>query len=72
MTAMTSESVTDALDDEFDLDIRIEDLGPADPDRIYRAQTQAYSCSICCPTTGCDPTVIGCISQYVCTGTACN
>lgn len=80
MTAMAPESVSDGLDDEFDLDIRIDDLGLVDPDRIHQAQsaTIACSCSACCPTVygctspGCDITGVYCPSAVGCTGVACN
>jgi hypothetical protein len=77
MTVMAGESVIGELDDEFDLDVRIDGLDLADPDRIHRAQTVAASCTACCGTVyGCtDP---GCVATGVycptgiCTGTMCN
>jgi hypothetical protein len=48
MTDMASAPSIDEIDDEFDLDIRIDDIGPADPNRIHLASV-AMSCSMCCP-----------------------
>jgi hypothetical protein len=44
--------MTDESDGEFDLDIRIDDLGVVGtgPDRIHLAGSVAVSCSFCCPT----------------------
>jgi hypothetical protein len=48
VTAVASESVAGEFDDEFDLDIRIDDIDPGEPDRIHLASF-AMSCSMCCP-----------------------
>jgi hypothetical protein len=48
MPTIASESVRDELDEEFDLDIRIDDIDPAEPDRIHRALTVGTSCTMCC------------------------
>jgi hypothetical protein len=54
VTAAAVEPGADEIDDEFDLDIRIDDPEPAAPDRIYRAQPTGFaSCSYCCPTNWC-------------------
>jgi hypothetical protein len=80
MTAMaTGEPLTGEFDDEFDLDIRIDDLNPAEPDRIHRAATFGTSCTMCCPGEV-DPTLVrvcvthsGCTeySDCLCTGDPC-
>jgi hypothetical protein len=73
MTAMaTGEPLTGEFDDEFDLDIRIDDLDPAEPDRIHRAMTADMSCTFCCPSAWClgHQTDDGCVS-VACTGNAC-
>jgi hypothetical protein len=70
MPAAASESVTDELDDEFDLDIRIDDLHPADPDRIHLAMTFAASCTMCCPG---DTASFFCnVTQRFCTNDSCS
>jgi hypothetical protein len=68
MTVTTDESMTD----EFDLDIRIDDLDPADPDRIHRAITADTSCTFCCLTGWCEalPTDHDCLT-VACSGNAC-
>ena len=48
MTVVDSESITEEYDDEFDLDVRIDDIDPGEPDRIHLASF-AMSCSMCCP-----------------------
>jgi hypothetical protein len=48
MTDVVGAPSIDELDDEFDLDIRIDDIDSADPDRIHLASF-AMSCSMCCP-----------------------
>lgn len=77
MTVMTGESMIGEFDDEFDLDVRIDDLDLVDSDRIHRAQTIASSCTACCETVyGCtDP---GCVASGIycptgmCTSSGCN
>ncbi len=83
MTIMDSESITEEFDDEFDLDVRIDDLDPAEPDRIHRAATFGTSCTMCCPgeegsgipaETWCHcRTYRGCsdYSECLCTGDPC-
>lgn len=86
MTAVASESVAKEFNDEFDLDIRIDDIDPAEPDRIHRALTFGTSCTMCCGVggTGCSvtayctdqpcggPTMATCNTDCLCTGRACN
>jgi hypothetical protein len=48
MTDIVDAPSIDELDDEFDLDIRIDDIGLTDPDGIPLASV-AMSCTMCCP-----------------------
>jgi hypothetical protein len=71
LTIMVGESTGDELDNEFDLDIRIDDTDPAESDRIHRALTYGTSCTMCCRgegpphTVGC--TAFSCRTQNQCT-----
>ena len=68
MTVVVSESITEEFDDEFDLDVRIDDTDPAEPDRIHRALTFGTSCTMCCPGgTGIGYTAFSCRTQNHCT-----
>jgi hypothetical protein len=83
MTDMVGAPSIGELDDDFDLDVRIDDIDPAEPDRVPLASF-AMSCSMCCP--GEAPTEIltdcWCATNYCytytcntgcyCTGVACN
>jgi hypothetical protein len=61
---MVGESAGDELDNEFDLDIRIDDIDPAEPDRIHRALTFGTSCTMCCKgETGGGMTYPGCLTR---------
>jgi hypothetical protein len=48
MTDIVDAPSIDELYDEFDLDIRIDDIYPTDPNRIPLASV-AMSCTMCCP-----------------------
>jgi hypothetical protein len=88
MTDIASAPSIDEIDDEFDLDIRIDDIGPADPKRIHLASF-AGSCTMCCgggiecsvtaycTDLPCAPPPTGTchcsdFSACYCTGAACN
>jgi hypothetical protein len=69
---MTAMATGESLTGEFDLDIRIDDLDPAEPDRVHRAMTADMSCTFCCLTAWC----LGhqsddCNLTIACTGNAC-
>ena len=78
MTDMVSVPSIDELDDEFDLDIRIDDIDPTDPNRIHLASF-AMSCSMCCPgdsypsceLSACRTIECTDYSECLCTGAAC-
>ncbi|MBV9026709.1 MAG: hypothetical protein JO362_23585 [Streptomycetaceae bacterium] len=70
MTVITGESLTDEFDAEFDLNIWIGDLNPADPERIHQASA-AGSCTGCCPSVGCYPTYNDCTTVIYCTENTC-
>ena len=73
---MTDESSKCAIDDDFDLDVRIDDLDVVDPDRIHRAQTYTGcgSCTDCCPTVYWGCTNPGCVVSVLpyCGSAQCN
>jgi len=48
LTVSISEFAVEEFDDDFDLDIRIDDTDPAEPDRIHRIVTFGTSCTMCC------------------------
>jgi hypothetical protein len=68
MTATADEPMTD----EFDLDIRLDELNPTDSDQSYPAMTWNISCTICCPSVWCGAhqTDDNC-TTVACTGNAC-
>jgi hypothetical protein len=61
MTDIVDAPSIDELDDEFDLDIRIDDISSIDPHRIPLASF-AMSCSMCCP--GGSVTGYACADSY--------